>query len=430
MYIAGVFCFMDITSLYNLWKASSGISTDTRKIERGQIFFALKGENFDGNLYAFKALESGAAYAVVDSSELNHHQDGRLIHVNNVLSTLQALARYHRDQMDIPVLGITGSNGKTTTKELTRDVLAKRFRVFATKGNLNNHIGVPLTILSAPYDTEFLIIEMGANHQGEIEALCNIADIDYCMITNIGKAHLEGFGGVQGIMKGKSEMYRYVAAKAGKIFVNTDDKVLMSLIPNHVHTIEYSNSELHLVGENQNQLSFEYNNKMYDTHLYGAYNINNIAFAMACGRYFEVNENDILDAVTSYVPDNNRSQLLHLNTNTVIMDAYNANPSSMKESLESFSKMEGKKVVVLGDMLELGEYSEEEHLKIIRLVKELHFEEAIFIGPQFCSIATPSVGKFFNNTEEAAIYFKSKNYQNTNILLKGSRGISVEKILS
>lgn len=420
---------MEIDILYNHWKQSTGIVTDSRKVNPGCIFFALKGDKFDGNTFAYDAIESGADFVVVDDTAFKNNDNARVIWVEDALETLQHLAGYHRSQLKIPFLAITGSNGKTTTKELTRDVLSAKYKVYATIGNLNNHIGVPLTILSISDDIEFAIIEMGANHQGEIDMLCNIARPDYGVITNIGKAHLEGFGGVEGIKRGKSEMYRYVAAADGHIFVNMDDEILKSLLPTDAHLLTFHASVLHINAQNTDILAYQYKDKVYQTHLYGTYNLSNIAFAIACGQYFGVAETDIHTAIMNYKPENNRSQILEYNGNKIILDAYNANPSSMKASIESFVRLGGDQVIVIGDMFELGAYSQEEHLALIRMIEQYNFIDIIYIGPMLSSLSDGHKGHFFTNISEAKAYFVAQGYQNKKILLKGSRGISVEKIL-
>lgn len=423
------FLFMEISKLYQIWKSSSGVCTDSRKIVPDCLFFALSGALFDGNLFAEKALETGASHAIVDREKYRGNLSSSIILVDDVLKTLQELARYHRDQLHIPVLGITGSNGKTTTKELARDVMAKKYKVYATQGNLNNHIGVPLTLLSVKDDITFLIVEMGANHQGEIELLSQIANPDYGMITNIGKAHLEGFGGVDGIKKGKSELYRHLSGKKGKIFINEDDEVLSTLIPQESNLIKYSPSKLVSIINEEPYLTLSYKGNTFETLLYGKYNVNNIAFAMMLGAYFGISDDDIMSAIAAYKPDNNRSQLSRFGNNTVIMDAYNANPSSMAASLETFGRIQGEKVVILGDMLELGEYSEAEHQKVIDLVENMKPTDAIFIGKHFYSSGKGRFGRYFADTAEAKLYFDNQKFENTHILLKGSRGIAVEKIL-
>lgn len=419
---------MSIELLYKIYLEHPTVCTDSRKVTKGCIFFALKGDNFNGNMYALNAIQSGASYAIVDQAE--YAIDKNFILVEDVLTTLQSLANHHRKQLKIPVLSITGSNGKTTTKELCRDVLLKKYKVKATLGNLNNHIGVPLTILSTTPDIEFLIVEMGANHQGEIDLLCRIADPDYVMITNIGKAHMEGFGGVEGIKKGKSEMYRYANAHQKKIFINTDDQVLVSLLPQNADLIRYAATEIVKLKDEKPFITFEYNSEIHSTQLYGTYNISNIAFAIATGEYFSVDKADIALAISEYVPENNRSQITKSGTNTIIMDAYNANPTSMKFSIESFSNLEGsKKMLILGDMLELGIHTQQEHQAIIELTKALGLADVIFIGKNFLEAQDATYGIYFENVHAAKNYFRTLNIQNTTLLLKGSRGIAVEKIL-
>ena len=419
---------MDIQQLYQIYTTHPIICTDSRKITKDCIFFALRGENFNGNIYAESAIEKGAAYAVVD--EKVHKNVNHFILVDDVLQTLQQLANYHRHHLKIPLLSITGSNGKTTTKELCRDVLQRKFNVKATAGNLNNHIGVPLTILSTDSEIEFLIVEMGANHQGEIDALCKIAEPDYVMITNIGKAHLEGFGGIEGIKKGKSEMYRHAAVHHKKIFINTDDEVLMSLLQENADTINYSATLLAKLKDEKPFITFEYNGSTHSTQLYGSYNISNIAFAIAAGEYFGVDPKDISSAISNYIPENNRSQITKHKSNTIIKDAYNANPTSMKFSIESFAKLEASnKMMILGDMLELGSHTAEEHSAIIHLTKQLNLNDVIFIGKNFSEVKDEQHGVYFENVQAAKSYFEKRDITNTTILLKGSRGIAVEKLL-
>jgi len=420
---------MDINQLYEIYLKNPNVCTDTRKISDNCLFFALKGDRFNGNEYALKAIELGASFAIVDDRTLI--TDSRLIFVNDVLTTLQELARYHRLQLNIPVLGITGSNGKTTTKELSREVIKQKYKVKATIGNLNNHIGVPLTILDTSSDIEFLIVEMGANHQGEIDLLCKIALPDYVMITNIGKAHLEGFGGFEGVKLGKSEMYKFANNFDKKIFLNKDDSVLTSLIPSDSEIISYSGSQMLSIISEEPFLKLRYNDQEIETNLYGSYNLSNIAFAIKLGEYFSVDQDMIVKGIADYRPDNNRSQLEIINGNTVIKDAYNANPNSMKLSLESFAKVNASsKLVVLGDMLELGEFSQTEHKEILTLVESLGIKEAIYVGENFYKEKEGFNGAFYKKIEDAREFFKIKGYQNYYILLKGSRGISVESILS
>lgn len=425
---AGAFLFMEISALYNLFLSRPVVSTDSRSIPKGGLFFALKGDRFDGNLFAGAALESGAAYSIIDNPA--YVTSDRCILVDDVLLTLQKLAQIHRASFKFPVLAITGSNGKTTTKELCREVLSKKYRTHATKGNLNNHIGVPLTLLSAPRDTEFMIVEMGANHQGEIDSLCNIAKPDFVMITNIGRAHLDGFGGPEGVKKGKSEMYRFAALTGGSIFVNTNDEVLVSVLPDGADLIPYRSDIIQMHDNPGKTLVFQYMDQMVDMQLYGSYNIPNIAFAIAAGEYFGISFEAIMQAVSGYIPDNNRSQVIQKGSITYIKDAYNANPSSMRASLEQFKSVRApKKIIVLGDMLELGNYSEEAHLEIIELASGGNFTEMIFIGPNFCMAGKNLPGKYFSDTDAARTYFNGVDKEYATILMKGSRGIAVERLM-
>lgn len=418
---------MDISTLYQIFLKNPVICTDSRKLTPECIFFALQGENFDGNLYAKAALESGAAFAVIDRPELKLND--RYICVPNVLNSLQELATMHRNQMNAKVIALTGSNGKTTTKELAKAVLSRKYQVHATTGNLNNHIGVPLTLLAANRTDEIMIVEMGANHQGEIAHLCQIARPDFVMITNVGKAHMEGFGGVEGIKKGKSEMYRYAASGHKTIFCNSDDEVLLGLLPDHAQMVYYSSKQLIQEIQTEPTLTFRYKDETIYSNLFGHYNIHNLSFALALGSYFDIPPSDIKIAIESYYPDNNRSQLIHHGNNTIIKDAYNANPTSMKLSIESFVAMDKTtKIVILGDMLELGEYSFEEHTKIIELVQSLNIQHSIYIGKQFYEAGHKKSGNFFLNIEDAKAFVKSCKFDNVHILLKGSRGIAVEKI--
>ena len=420
--------FMELAALYTLFLSHPYVSTDSRRIPEGGLFFALKGDRFDGNLFAGSALESGASYSIIDDPA--YVTSERCILVDDVLFTLQKLAQMHRSFFKFPVLAITGSNGKTTTKELCKGVLSKKYKTHATKGNLNNHIGVPLTLLSAPADTEFMIVEMGANHQGEIDSLCNIAMPDFVMITNIGRAHLEGFGGPEGVKKGKSEMYRYAASSGGSIFINTNDEVLVSVLPEDANIIPYRSDTIQLHDNPGKTLVFQYMNQLVHTQLYGSYNVPNITFAVTAGEYFGVAFETIVQAVTGYIPDNNRSQVIQKGSITYIKDAYNANPSSMRVSLEQFMSVQApKKIIVLGDMLELGAYSRDAHREIIDMASRGAFAEMIFIGPCFCEAGENMPGKYFTDTDAARDYFNNIDKENATVLLKGSRGIAVEKLL-
>ena len=407
------------------------ISTDTRTVKKGDIFFALKGENFDGNKYAHLALEKGASLVVIDDENALFPVE-KTHRVGNVLLTLQDLARAYRQSFDLPVLAITGSNGKTTTKELIAAVISKKFKPLVTAGNLNNHIGVPLTLLSAKRSNDLFIIEMGANHKGEIEMLCEIAMPNLGMITNIGKAHLEGFGGIEGVKIGKSELYKYLAKNNGTILCNALDETLIGLLPEKSTVKEYDTLSRIVPNFEGEKLSFSYNGSSVNSHLFGEYNLPNIAAAIAVGEYFEIPLNEILDAIASYIPGNNRSEILKVGTNTIIKDAYNANPSSLMASLKSFideGRMQNQ-IVIIGDMLELGNDSKIEHERILHFLSQYNLFKKIFIGPTFYSLKENYVGDFYLNTQLAGENVVLSDLNDKHILLKGSRGIAVEKILS
>ena len=426
----------NIKELYDVFLNHPQISTDTRSIQSNSIYFALKGQNFDGNNFAIQALDAGSAYAVIDDPKFDKSEKTLL--VEDVLSTLQSLANFHRRQLKIPFLAITGSNGKTTTKELVNAVLSKKYKALATKGNLNNHIGVPLTILSITNEIEFAIIEMGANHQNEIALLCEIAMPDFGIITNIGKAHLEGFGGIEGIKKGKGEMYDFIKSHNGNIFLNSDSEVLIQMLnQRNISPISYGTKpSADLQGEiikEQPTLSFKWKWKngdynYVDSKLPGVYNLSNFLCAACVGSYFEVSEVCINEALSNYVADNNRSQLIIKNNKTILLDAYNANPSSMEAAINNFVKMTtGRKVVFLGNMLELGEDSKNEHQKLIDLIKQYRLSEIYLVGELFKEVA----GEFtyFDNIDKCIEAIKDIDLRNSTILIKGSRGSKMEKLL-
>jgi UDP-N-acetylmuramoyl-tripeptide--D-alanyl-D-alanine ligase len=429
---------MNIAELYNIYLQHQKVITDSRQIERGCIFFALKGDRFNGNKYAAAALEQGASYAIID--EVDYQVNANCILVHDVLETLQALANYHRLQLDIPVIGITGSNGKTTTKELVSHVLATEYKTASTKGNFNNHIGVPLTLLAIPTDTAIAVVEMGANHQGEIGFLSEIAEPTHGIINNIGKAHLEGFGGIEGIKKGKSELYAFLAAHEGTALINTDLPFLKELADqrNVKNRIEYSQQK----GQDYTieLLSVEpfvqFNIKEKDeiikvqSHLIGAYNFDNILSAIAIGKYFKISNQQIKTAIEGYIPQNNRSQIVKKETNTFILDAYNANPTSTKHAVEHFSTIQNKeKIVILGDMLELGDYSVIEHQTMANLVTTLSFSQVILVGPEYAKAANSIDCLYFENVQLLKEWFSTKVFNDTYFLIKGSRGIRLELLL-
>jgi UDP-N-acetylmuramoyl-tripeptide--D-alanyl-D-alanine ligase len=437
---------MDIISLYQAFKESSQISTDSRKIEKGSIFFALKGDNFNGNLYAKGALEKGASYVVVDQiiEGLPAEQSFK---VDDVLTALQQLANHHRKVLKIPIIGITGSNGKTTTKELLATVLNKKYNTYFTKGNLNNHIGVPLSLLSITEKHELAIIEMGANHVGEIADLCNICEPNYGLITNIGKAHLEGFGGVQGIIKGKGELYDFIQKKNGQLFLNADSRVLKEMAKERgLIGISYGqNSQANLEGslESSNPfISFIWNwsykgvatksEHPITSQLFGSYNYDNLLAAVCVGNFFEVVEQDINDALSSYQSEMNRSQIIEKGSNSIYLDAYNANPTSMQAAIESFDQLVLKKskVAIIGDMFELGEDSSKEHLSILELLKKVKLDTIILVGKHFHEHQNTFPGFNFYETRQNLEEEKEQlQIGKSAVLIKGSRGVALEKLL-
>jgi len=412
---------MEIKELHQLFVNSSGVTTDSRQIEKDSIFFALKGDNFDGNLYAQNAIEKGAYYAVIDNKE--YCLTDKYILVEDVLKCLQQLAKYHRSQLKCPVLGITGTNGKTTTKELITSVIETKYKTVSTKGNLNNHIGVPLTLLSAKLDTEFLIVEMGANHIHEIDFLCELSQIEFGLITNIGKAHLEGFGSVEGVIKAKKELYDHIESHKGVLFVNSNDNLLMSNSKN-IKRVIYN-----LEKQKDSDSPFAevvFQEQLISSKLIGDYNKNNILAACEIGKYFGVSFDNIKEAIENYNPSNNRSQLLETPNNTIIMDAYNANPSSMAEAIKAFQKIKHKKkLYILGDMLELGKNSLMEHQNIIDRLSESN-NEVIIIGEEFKKCKHNFV--HFADSAEALQWIQEKPIRGAFILMKGSRGTRLEKL--
>ena len=419
-----------IENIYQHFLSSTGITTDSRNIVSGGMFFALKGERFDGNTYAGKALEMGASCAVIDDPE--YFSGSGCILVEDVLFSLQELARHHRQQLSIPLIGLTGTNGKTTTKELIARVLSKKFRTHATIGNLNNHIGVPLTILGIRENTEIAVIEMGANHPAEIAHLCSISMPVYGLITNIGKAHLEGFGSFEGVIRAKSELYEYLDKTGGTAIVNSDNELLMGL-SKHLNRLTYgSDRSAGTRAEIINSLPFlviNWKGTQIDTQLYGDYNFENIMAAICLGEIFGVTDEDIAEAITSYIPSNSRSQLLATASNRIFLDAYNANPSSMLASVNNFERQPGKgKVLILGDMLELGSAAYEEHVKILRTIGS-KFETVLLVGPEFMKASTGLPYHVFNNTAEASDWLKDNPIEGKDILVKGSRGIALENLI-
>ena len=420
-----------IYELYDIYQAGHPVTTDSRRVAPGDLFFALKGGNFDGNAYAGLALDAGAVCAVVDDPQVA--VDERYMVVPDVLKALQGMARLHRRSLEIPVLAITGSNGKTTTKELVSRVLAKRFQVSTTRGNLNNHIGVPLTLLSIEPGTEFAVIEMGANHLGEIASYCTIAEPDYGLITNIGKAHLEGFGSEVGIRRGKGELFEYLARTGGTAFYSAESEDLQQMagdLPS-LSAYAFSAEALEVLPEKDNLLTLDYGKTRIRTQLVGDYNKYNVAAALAIGEYFEVDPAAAVEAIESYAPDNNRSQRIETARNIVYLDAYNANPSSMSAALDNFrtiSDPEREKVLILGDMRELGNYAAQEHRSLLDRIENSGIEKVYLAGPLFEKV-NENRFKAFPDTKTLSEYLAEHPVDKSIILVKGSRGIGLEILL-
>ncbi|WP_291867138.1 UDP-N-acetylmuramoyl-tripeptide--D-alanyl-D-alanine ligase [Maribacter sp.] len=422
---------MTIEELHSLFLRFPIISTDTRKIDSNSIFFALKGENFNGNTYAKEALSKGACLSIVD--EELHSPNENIILVKNVLITLQKLANFHRKYCKAKIISITGSNGKTTTKELINAVISKQYKTIATKGNLNNHIGVPLTLLSIKEDTEIAVVEMGANHKEEIAFLCSIAEPDYGYITNFGKAHLEGFGSLEGVIQGKSELYEYLTANKKHLFLNADDPIQKSKLDNYIQKFGFSQEQkeyynIELLSANP-FVSIKVEDTIIESQLIGKYNFTNCCAAIVMGKYFSIPLSLIKEAIESYIPENNRSQIIEKQGNKIILDAYNANPTSMKAALESFSSLkEDTKILFLGDMFELGNTANEEHQSIADLAKKLQFNSVFLIGENFYKTET-TLNKF-NSFNSLKAYLKEYSLpNNSSLLIKGSRGMALERIL-
>jgi UDP-N-acetylmuramoyl-tripeptide--D-alanyl-D-alanine ligase len=426
---------VQISELYQIYRKHPSIQTDTRKLKPGDFFFALKGPHYNGNHFALSAIENGAAYAVIDEAPITPHP--RLITVEDVLITLQELAKYHREQLSIPVLAITGSNGKTTSKELISAVLSQRYITYTTQGNLNNHIGVPLTLLSIRSDAEMAVIEMGANHQKEIASYCRYTEPTHGLITNCGKAHLEGFGGVEGVRKGKGELYDYLRNNKGTAFIYDDydyfhemskgiEKIVWygqqkGTVQGHVLESEPFLDVKITVGTEQIGL--------IKTQLVGDYNLPNVLAAITIGKYFSVPEEKIKTALENYTPTNSRSQLIKKDSNSIILDAYNANPTSMRAAIENFAKLHAsKKVLMLGGMMELGDESIAEHEQILQLIRQHTWEKVVLVGGDFAT--THGDFLFFSDSKKARDWFQQQHFTDTHFLIKGSRSMQMEKILS
>lgn len=427
-----------IEKIYQQYLLTRSVTTDSRNITPGSIFFAFKGATFDGNAFAPQALEQGAAMCII--SDAQYRVDDRCLVVPDVLDTLQQLARHHRSQMSIPVIGITGTNGKTTTKELVKAVLSRRYRTSATQGNFNNHLGVPLTLLSIPANTEIAIVEMGANHPGEIATLCEIAQPDFGLITNVGRAHLEGFGGFEGVVKTKTELYRHLASIGGTAFVNASNEILVNEASKAgLTTISYGSSDQaqisgHLVGSDPYmKMYMEDGDNVYSmqSQLLGNYNFDNAMAAAAIGRYFRVDFWDIKEALEQYTPANNRSQYKETGKNVLFLDCYNANPSSMKVALDNFDSLQrSNKIAMLGGMKELGTDSEKEHKSIVERIQGMNGVCGIFVGPEFQFVQdtnSPTL-RWFANVHEAMDFFKNNPIVDATILLKGSNGTQMWRL--
>ena len=430
---------MNVKDIYGLFQKTEGIVTDTRLCVENSFFVALKGMNFDGNNFAKEAIKKGAKYVLINKKSISKDSD-RFIYVDDTLKTLQKLANYHRSIIKTKIIAITGSNGKTTTKELLNEILSKEYKIFATRGNLNNHIGVPLSILNIDKESDYAIIELGANHLGEITCLCEIAEPDFGLITNFGHAHIEGFGSFEGVIKGKSELYDYIMGKKGRIFINVDDSIQEKWLKyNAISTYgkkSKADYKIDQINKRGKPISIKIENLIIESQLFGDYNYSNVGASVAISKFLGVSNQKIKKGIESYVPANNRSQIIIKNNNTIVLDAYNANPSSMIASINSFLKNNPKNsIAVLGDMLELGRYEEEGHMEIIRLIENSSFEEIFFIGKLFYKFSKKlnNLGEkihFFKKKFEAHGYIEKRRFENKNILIKGSRKVQLESVTS
>ena len=424
---------MDIQKIHKLFLINNSVSIDTRNIKANDIFFAIKGLNFDGNKFANQAIKNGASLVVSDDLEISKISN-KIIYVNDTIKTLQELANFHRQFIDAKIIAITGSNGKTTSKELMLNVLSKHYKTIATKGNLNNHLGVPLTILSMSKETQIGIVEMGANHLKEIDFLCEIAEPDFGYITNFGNAHLEGFKSLDGVIKGKSELYDYLRINNKLIFYNSENKKQSNLINSYTNTFSYgfsTNSNCVINNSNSlNTVDVEYKNKLIKSTIYGGYNFENICIAIAVGEYFDVGFEQIKKGIESYLPENNRSQITITDSNTVVLDAYNANPTSMKLAIESFCKTSyTNKMIIVGDMFELGKDSNKYHQEITDSLESISDTKIYIVGKDFSKTYHSKKIKSFPSTEELINNISKLNISNYSILIKGSRAMQLEKIV-
>ena len=424
---------MNIQKIHQLFAKSNSVSIDTRNIKENDIFFAIKGPNFDGNKFAEEAIEKGCSYVISDNLHLRKLSD-KIIYVKNSIETLQKLGNYHRRTLKAKIIAITGSNGKTTSKEILLNVLKYRYNTIATKGNLNNHLGVPLTLLSMDIDTEIGIIEMGANHLKEIEALCKIAEPDYGYITNFGNAHLEGFKTIEGVIKGKSELYEYLKSNSKLIFYNSQNNTQSNIIGEYTNSFSYginANDDCQLTKvKSSDNIQVSYKNKTISSKIYGDYNFDNICIAIAIGDFYNIDFEDIKKGVENYLPDNNRSQITTKESNTIILDAYNANPTSMDLAIKSFEKLKHtNKVIIAGDMFELGEESNKYHQQIVNYLESTSNIEIFIVGVNFSKTNHSNKIKSLVTTDELITDLMKLKIKNSSILIKGSRGMELEKVI-
>ena len=423
---------MNTNQLYDLFLKCNGVSTDTRSIKKNSLFFSLKGENFDGNDYALEALNKGAKYAVIDNNKL---KNSKFIQVNDVLTSLQLLSACHRTKLkNTTIIALTGSNGKTTTKELIHSVLSEKYKTVSTLGNLNNHIGVPLSLLKINKDSNFAVIEMGANHIGEIKTLCEIAMPDFGLITNYGHAHLEGFGGFEGVVKGKSEMFDYLTQNYGHIILNNDDLIQIENCKGDLAITfgEKEDSEfIYKYKKEEDILIIQNDDDKYKCEIYGDYNFSNIAASITIGKFLDLSSSKIHQGLISFKNDSNRSEVINYGNNKLYLDAYNDNPTSMKAAISNFeNNIINNKILILGDMFELGNYSSKEHQKIIDFIDKKDYLKVYLVGENFFDCQTQSkYFEKFKSTEEMSKSVKLIDFNLTNILIKGSRGIGLEKLI-
>lgn len=425
---------MDIQNLYSLFQSSNGVSIDSRSIKKDEIFFSIKGDNFDGNSFALDALDKGAKFSIVDDIKLKNQND-KIIFVENSLKELQNLSRYNRSKYDVKVIGLTGSNGKTTTKNLICNIVSQKYNTLCTDGNLNNHIGVPLTLLNIKPETEIAVIEMGANHIGEIENLCQICMPDIGLITNFGSAHLEGFGDLKGVIKGKTELYKYLIKNYGHIIINNDDNIQKEECKTDLYSSFGKDKSSDFVFEYTKELDklvLLNDNYRFSCKIYGTYNFPNIASAISIGRFLDLDSDQIQTGLNKFQTEENRSEVLQYQGNTIYLDAYNANPTSMIAAIDNFNKeIKDNKIVILGDMLELGNFSKDEHEKIIDLLHKMEIESVYLVGKNFSSInISDSRFKKFNDTEQLIRGLDLTKIKNKSILIKGSRSIGLEKLIN